>query len=363
MPSDPVSSHALERIEPLLERLDLDACLRNLKENWAVNQVDDGSERTRALYTYARPEYAVAQAMADGAAPDEALREWQAAIHKMLAEVRPKRRHTLLVEAISALRHTGAPLPGQPISPMGGDGALKTSGGITPLDLALATLAVYQTGEVRHLLGELAASTAPLPGWDRPPQVDVKLIQEGLRTNRRAYEALQEEFDLQAKRLAQIEHEASEQRQTLESKLANTQTQLKDTQEENDLLLLQLHQVQEELERYYLRNLELEKKTSGQPTKEDPPSIKQLERRVHLIEHSTSWRITAPLRFFTRFLFRKGGPPTPPDASAPEDKRIRYLERRIQQLESSTSWKLTAPLRAFGLAFKRRPVTPAQQKS
>ena len=366
MPSDTPTRNAIERIEPLLERLDLDACLRNLKENWAVNPVDDGdgSKRTQALYTYARPEYAVAQAIADGAAPEDALREWQAAINKMLAEFRPKRRHSLLVEATSALRHAGAPLPGQPThTPATGTKALETTGGISPIHLALATLAVYQTSDIGYLLSELAASTAPLPGWDKPPQVDVKLIQEGLRISRRAYEALQEEFDLQAKRLAQLEHESSEQRQALETTLANMQTQFKDTQEENELLLLQLHQVQEELERYYLRNLELEKKTSGQQAKEDPTSIKHLERRVHLIEHSTSWRITAPLRFFTRFFFRKGGPPPPPDASAPEDKRIRYLERRLQQLESSTSWKLTAPLRAFGLMFKRRPKTSAQQKS
>ena len=340
MPIDSPASQALKEMEPILDRLDLDACLRNLKENWAVNQVDDGdgSERTRALYTYARPEYAVAQAMADGAAPEDALREWQAAINKMLAEFRPKRRHSLLVEATSALRHAGAPLPGQPThTPAAGAKALETTGGISPIHLALATLAVYQTSDIRYLLGELAASTAPLPGWDKPPQLDLQLIQQSLRTTRQAYDAL-------------------------ETELATTQAQLKEHQEENELLLLQLHQVQEELERYYLRNLELERAKNGKQPEEKKPSIKRLERRIDLIEHSTSWRLTAPLRRFTQILLRKGCPPPPPDASAPEEKRIRYLQRRIEQLETSTSWKATAPLRKVGLIFKAESKNSAKKK-
>ena len=350
MPIDSPASQALKEMEPILDRLDLDACLRNLKENWAVNQVDDGdgSERTRALYTYARPEYAVAQAMADGAAPEDALREWQAAINKMLAEFRPKRRHSLLVEATSALRHAGAPLPGQPThTPAAGAKALETTGGISPIHLALATLAVYQTSDIRYLLGELAASTAPLPGWDKPPQLDLQLIQQSLRTTRQAYEAL-------------------------EAELTTTQTELKDHQEENELLLLQLHQVQEELEHYYLRNLELEEETKRKQAKESTTkrkqekeqqdSIQRLERRIDLIEHSTSWRLTAPLRRFTQILLRKGCPPPPPDASAPEEKRIRYLQRRIEQLETSTSWKATAPLRTVGLMFKAESKNSAKKK-
>lgn len=43
------------------------------------------------------------------------------------------------------------------------------------------------------------------------------------------------------------------------------EARLKEMEEENELLLLQLHQVQEELENYYLRNQELEK---GQSTPE-----------------------------------------------------------------------------------------------
>jgi chromosome segregation ATPase len=43
-----------------------------------------------------------------------------------------------------------------------------------------------------------------------------------------------------------------------------TEATIKELEEENELLLLQLHQVQEELERYYLRNKELEQGKGGQ---------------------------------------------------------------------------------------------------
>jgi chromosome segregation ATPase len=87
--------------------------------------------------------------------------------------------------------------------------------------------------------------------------------------------------DLQGKLKAESEAKAAEvtQRQgetqkrvALEKELADVRSQIntetaakeseinksKDLQEENDLLLAQLHQVQEELERYYLNNKELE---------------------------------------------------------------------------------------------------------
>ncbi len=50
---------------------------------------------------------------------------------------------------------------------------------------------------------------------------------------------------------------------TTENNQTTLESRLKETTEENELLLCQLHQVQEELERYYLRNKELEQ---AQPT-------------------------------------------------------------------------------------------------
>jgi hypothetical protein len=256
----------------------------------------------------------------------------------MLGEFRTKRQESLLVEAISALRHADSKDLGQtPDHSSDADHreAATRIGRFTLTDLALATLTVYQTTEIRNLLDELAASTAPLPGWDEPPELDLQCVHESLEANRQTHESLQDE---------------------------------------NDLLLLQLHQVQEELERSYLRNLDMEKRTKDQQLKNEPqrhqlrnldlrrepdpqpqkvnPCIKSLARRVQLIENSTSWRLTTPLRLLSQTLSRKNNPHRAPDASAPDEKRIRYLQRRIEQLETSTSWRVTAPLRAIGRILK-----------
>ena len=92
-------------------------------------------------------------------------------------------------------------------------------------------------------------------------------------TQRRA--ALESQLaDLQAKLKSESDAKTAEtqRRAALESQLADLQAKLKsesdaktaevakskDLQEENDLLLAQLHQVQEELEKYYLNNKDLE---------------------------------------------------------------------------------------------------------
>jgi ABC-type phosphate transport system auxiliary subunit len=98
---------------------------------------------------------------------------------------------------------------------------------------------------------------------------------------------LKEENDLLLAQLHQVQEELegfflkhkaeSDKRVALEKQVADLQAKLKSEsdaknaeaakskhlQEENDLLLAQLHQVQEELERYYLMNKDLESSVSG----------------------------------------------------------------------------------------------------
>lgn len=74
--------------------------------------------------------------------------------------------------------------------------------------------------------------------------------------------------------IAQINH-LKQENSEVQSKLENAsilkstveQTQIKELEEENDLLLTQLHTVQEELERYYLENQELLKKQAKPKSK------------------------------------------------------------------------------------------------
>lgn len=70
--------------------------------------------------------------------------------------------------------------------------------------------------------------------------------------------------DLQAKLTAETNAKNAETAkvQAETAKLQAETAKAKDLQEENDLLLAQLHQVQEELERYYLKNKDLESSVS-----------------------------------------------------------------------------------------------------
>ena len=73
---------------------------------------------------------------------------------------------------------------------------------------------------------------------------------------------VQEELESVFLKSKQFEETASQAAAKLKAETAKA----KDLQEENDLLLAQLHQVQEELERYYLKNKDLESSV-GEVTK------------------------------------------------------------------------------------------------
>ncbi len=91
---------------------------------------------------------------------------------------------------------------------------------------------------------------------DEKPQVIVSSVSiQELEQLRQAQSALSE----QQKRAQELNTQLDDARTQLEqstSQLKDTQEQLKDTQEEAELLLAQLHQVQEELENYFLKYLD-----------------------------------------------------------------------------------------------------------
>jgi hypothetical protein len=153
-------------------------------------------------------------------------------------------------------------------------------GGATDLDQHLLQQLLHDHPVALQVFAELeAASTVPNVHVDsanvHPGAAWLQLIQQRQATAdlvMALYEKLQIQLSQLQVQQSQITKLASELDKS-KRLAANAQTQvqalpapkLQELEEENDLLLTQLHQVQEELERYYLENQAL-KKTQVKPT-------------------------------------------------------------------------------------------------
>lgn len=244
---------------------------------------------TNTLLFYSRPESVLAQAMEQGNEPEKALADWQDAAQQLMQAHRHNRRKSLMVDAGAALAAPDAftcvckERYGININSK----AINQQEETVPREIykVIAAQLVNQTAGLPQLLAEMEASSIPLTISEASPVVDCM----------QAYKEFQELKD-------------------------QVNSKLEDTEQENELLLLQLHQVQEELESYYLQaQEESEKRQKTEKTvesqqkelKEKEKALAEAEKRLNLIQQSTSWRITAPLRgpvLLVKRLFRKSKP-------------------------------------------------------
>ena len=224
---------------------------------------------SRVLILHCRPEYAIANAMQQGTPPVAALKQWQASTAAILAYFRRNRRHTTLLEVASALRqperlaeHLGPHLEHPLQAPEHRFSPTKTP----PLLLqALAAQMVAQAPELGALMSEVEASTLPLDEQTWQPvsmdigalaaQLDAAQAQAQKQTDEltKALTAALEETASWQKKLPAAEAEFKKQIASLQQEQQAKEQALAETREENELLLLQLHQVQEELESTFLK--------------------------------------------------------------------------------------------------------------
>jgi hypothetical protein len=140
-------------------------------------------------------------------------------------------------------------------------------GGVTDLDQHLLQQLLQDHPVALQVFAELeAASTVPNPHVDfadvHPGTAWLQLIQQRQATANLVI-ALYEKLQSQQSQLTKLANELDQSKKLAANPQAQVQAlpapKLKELEEENDLLLMQLHQVQEELERYYLENQSLKK--------------------------------------------------------------------------------------------------------
>lgn len=239
---------------------------------------------------YTRPEPLLMQALAEATSPADALEKWCTVSRCMLEVVHQHRKRAVLFEADSAFKGTTSfksVCLGQfgLESGSGNEVAIPTHESAAELHRLIAAQMVAQSTDVQDLLNELEASAMPS---DLPPAVAAVNCEVAL-----------------AEWCAKGES-----------------NQLK---EENELLLLQVHQVQDELESYCLELRESEKKLKSKDA-----AIERLDRAIEIgnrkfeahrakmtelqrtlvetqdaltrIRQSLSWKMTKPLRGVRAFL-------------------------------------------------------------
>lgn len=324
---------------PLLESLDSGGSLSVLPE-WLVEH-----PQAHLLLLVPLPSIAVARRLAEGTGPKAALAQWQETAEAVLDVIRPHRRRVSLAFAESALAAPEAFIKSL---------SRRLQIDLDPLqdvqqasDLPDAVLrmmaenAVWQSSQARNLAAELEATALPLDtaevsGMPAVEQV-FKEYRKRIETPAKAIEDLKEENELLLSQLHQVQEELEshflkakqteeqlveaqnqgahaqqykEERDQARKQLAEVKQQaeqakaalkanaevandhrLQDLQEENDLLLQQLHHVQEELERYYLQGGH-----HGGELYDLQQRLQAAEATVEALYNSKSWKITKPLR-------------------------------------------------------------------
>lgn len=264
------------RLDPVIKALGRDVVDVGTPEQWegaATNPLEVGDDEL-LLLCHTRPEYAVARAMEEGRMPSEGLASWREAAEAIMRAFRRRREKTVVVDAALAAREPKAFVEAcaarfdiratTPPIPAAGDLEYGQADDFRSL---IATQVVSQDPAIPDLLRELEAASVPLGESDEPPRLDGDRLWS-------AYQDLQE---------------------------ARGQ-ELQDVREENELLLLQLHQVQEELESYYLEFKGGQKRADEQKKRADEQKKRAdaRKKRINQIRRSTSWRITMPLRVLKR---------------------------------------------------------------
>lgn len=260
-------------------------------ESGALKQRFSASDEVAAVLFYARPEHFLARALSSGSEPDGRMEEWKNAAEALLAVFRQNRPKVLLFEdeaarkkpeAVRALVSQRLRTDLQLIS----GGSEQDSPAPTAVEQALAARYVAASPELSDLAGELEAAAFPLAA--AAPDNAVSVMEAW-----REYRELQSELE----KLKSDQQIATENPPVAPT--AGDTDHAKELEEENEVLLLQLHQAQEELEQYYLEATDLKQQRSSvseYELQELAEYILSLEKLLLKLLSSRTWKLMAPVR-------------------------------------------------------------------
>jgi len=285
-----------------------------------VHQLDDDDTNTLSkwlreardahlLLFWQNPVLTLAQAMANQQSPDEALNQWMVTAEQNLALVRKNRRRITLVESVLAryqpqvlLRRLNERLALSLTSRSGSPSAMEAQ---NPLELLIADRAIKANLQALRVFQELQATSLPLGSYEEllpDPLSSWQAYHQEVTQSRADVESLKEKNQRLRQEQEQLKMRLKELDKE-EDKMSSTRVQA--IQDENDLLLKQLHHVQEELESYYLESRSLLQKydqTEAQRKKLERQRnsamqrARALQQKIDEMRDSRSWRLTKPLR-------------------------------------------------------------------
>lgn len=289
-------------------------------------------ESAQALIFHARPETVLLRAMEEDSSPMEALHSWRVMALQVLEIYRQNRGRVMLVSS-EAVRDNPAEFAQACSKHLGlqvttekalHSGDVRSSQ--QDIHRLVAAQMIAQSPEVEGLVLELEASSVPMGEHSVSPAIDCE----------QAYRQLQE--------------------MTASKPDEKTEQELNDAREENELLLLQLHQVQEELETYFV---ELRKTTDKCAVLEsDQLAIreelsdcrkqlsdcrKQVEKEKAALKETHAVLVSDRDRI--QLLL---------DEKKQLWQDLSKARNMLARVRASHSWKITRPLRALNGLFRRK---------
>lgn len=367
------SAAQLERIRPLLSAAGLDgpqddsgapdrpAALVD-KDIGDFSDLPDwvaASPQAHLLVFVPVPTLDIARRLGKECPPRQALAQWLDEADKVLCLVRACRRRCSVFFIEAALSNPRAfvqalaqrlqlsleyqPSPSRESVPGGSAENFSPSlpGAVLRM---LAENTLWQSAEARNVASELEATALPVPASpdfllpaadqvfaeyrktvDTPAQMarelreENKLLLDQLQRVQQKMEAFTAEklnIETRLSSAEQYKTDLEETRRQLEALKSQEQSspKLRDLEEENELLLHQLHHVQEELERYYLKSQD-----TDQQLDQTRHELAHVHEELHIarsaidaLYSSKSWKVTRPMRAILDFF--SGGSKQQPKA-------------------------------------------------